>query len=140
MDIETEASQRLKDAFEQLERYSNGVFDEKLLDIIDCVVEINDDLWHDRNPAHNVEQAKNILNDLNKQRDIKMETLADHNAKVKKEYVQSYIKNHENNGIKCPECVHILYDDPQTNILLTMPPQKKVFCINCNYSGYRFIK
>ncbi len=41
------------------------------------------------------------------------------------------------NGIAWPECGEELYDSDPNNVLLSLPPQKKVHCSKCDYFGYR---
>jgi hypothetical protein len=42
---------KLREAFEQLTRYSGGVEDDRIIQVIQCLVDINDDLAHARDPA-----------------------------------------------------------------------------------------
>ena len=41
------------------------------------------------------------------------------------------------NGIACPQCGGELYDSAPTEIYTSDPPQKKVDCPACGYSGMR---
>lgn len=41
------------------------------------------------------------------------------------------------NGIACPKCGKELTDINPLVLLLSHPPQKDVYCINCGYKGFR---
>lgn len=41
------------------------------------------------------------------------------------------------NGIACPNCDEELWDTNPMETLLTMPPQKRIHCTSCVFTGYR---
>lgn len=60
---------RIADAAEQLTRYGGSVFDERLLDVLDHLVEINDDMHHARFPLliiERCERAEQVLRKIRK--------------------------------------------------------------------------
>ena len=55
---------RMRNAWDQLERYGGEVFDDALCDLLEAITDINDDLWHDRHPdcvCESIDKAIAIL-------------------------------------------------------------------------------
>lgn len=67
-----------------------------------------------------------------------LESLNDHNARVQREWAWSELGWSRPNGIACPECGEELLDTNPNEMLLAAPPQFKVHCPFCEYSGTRF--
>lgn len=67
-----------------------------------------------------------------------LESLRDHNARVQRQWAWSTIVQSRPNGIACPECGKELMDTDPDRMLLTAPPQFRVHCTACEYSGTRF--
>ena len=47
--------------------------------------------------------------------------------------------NPKQNGIKCPDCGLELYDIDRNSILTSLPPQTKIWCDGCHYTGFRVL-
>lgn len=61
-----------------------------------------------------------------------MKTLEEHEDEMRK-MKEIYVKNRNGTDIKCPNCGDELkYVD--NVLLLSNPPQKRVYCYNCGYS------
>jgi len=59
-----------------------------------------------------------------------MKTIEEHN----KERSEMYIKSiNERTGIQCPHCGDEMKYENSSVLLLSNPPQKKVYCSTCNY-------
>jgi len=71
-----------------------------------------------------------------------MLTLKEHNEKKRRFWkmlnpiIGEFLKGSPN-GIKCDICGHELVDIDQNSQLTSMPPQVRVRCPNCGYSGTR---
>lgn len=63
----------------------------------------------------------------------KLKTLEQHNE----EKLKFYQPKHTYNGIACPQCGEELTDTNPQVILSSYPPQKRINCIKCSYTGYR---
>lgn len=68
-----------------------------------------------------------------------METLNDFNKKRAEEYYKGRLETNtpKPNGIECPDCGIELFDTPSSTILLSNPPQKRVFCGTCGFQDFR---
>jgi hypothetical protein len=67
-----------------------------------------------------------------------LESLNDHNARVQRQWAWNTLVQSRPNGIACPECGEELMDTNPNEMLLTAPPQFRVHCPSCEYSGTRF--
>jgi hypothetical protein len=67
-----------------------------------------------------------------------LESLSDHNTRRLGVYAHPYfgVKPFPN-GIACPNCGNELYDSNPAFMLTSYPPQYRVHCEHCHYSGYR---
>ena len=64
-----------------------------------------------------------------------MKTLDEHNAERIRYH--GLTSEPRPNGISCPNCGDELVDTQPMMTLTSNPPQKKIGCLKCNYSGYR---
>ncbi len=62
-----------------------------------------------------------------------MKSVNEHNKEMHKRYRLS--EESRTNGIECPLCGLELYDSAPGVILSSYPPQKRVNCKTCGYSG-----
>lgn len=58
--------QRTRDACVQLTRYNAGVYDENMVSALEALVEINDDLYHLRDPATAIANLRYAISKLYK--------------------------------------------------------------------------
>jgi ribosomal protein S27AE len=68
-----------------------------------------------------------------------VEKLDDFNKKRMEEYNKGRLETGvpKLNGIECPNCGKELFDIPSSTILLSNPPQKRVFCNTCGFQDFR---
>lgn len=65
----------------------------------------------------------------------KLKTLEEHNR-------DAYITcsgRLELNGIECPQCKEELVDSNKHEVLLTLPLQKYIQCLRCDFKGVRYV-
>jgi hypothetical protein len=62
----------------------------------------------------------------------KLITLEEHNKRA------TQINHTGGNGIACPNCGSELFDNNDSLVLTSYPPQYLIFCRECNYKGTRF--
>lgn len=55
----------------------------------------------------------------------------------KKAFYEAIEKFPKPNGIMCPDCSEELSD--HSEIIMTNPPQRRVFCGGCSFHGYRLL-
>jgi DNA-directed RNA polymerase subunit RPC12/RpoP len=65
-----------------------------------------------------------------------LRSLDEFNAE-KKAFYDAIEKYPKQNGIACPKCSNELCD--HSDILMTTPPQRRVFCAYCGFKGYRLL-
>ena len=73
-----------------------------------------------------------------------MESLERYNSRVFKEYAwkEKALRRRTEprpNGIECPKCKSELYDSFPVVIVASIPSQKQVICLKCNFKGYAFL-
>lgn len=62
-------NERLEAAMGQLERYG-GAPDARILSLIELLTDINDDIWHMRNPTMAINKARDLLNRIEQMPDL----------------------------------------------------------------------
>ena len=66
----------------------------------------------------------------------KLKSLSEFNKERRKRYIIGE-KEKQWNGIACPECGNELFDSSPSMELTSYPPQKRVACVNCKFTGTR---
>ena len=67
-----------------------------------------------------------------------LKSLSDHNHEKQAQWQWQSIVNSRPNGIACPECGEELLDTNPDTMLLSAPPQFRVHCSSCAYTGTRY--
>ncbi len=67
----------------------------------------------------------------------KLISLEEHNAFILEQVRDPFNNEPRRCGVACPRCQKELLDVTPGMILLSDPPQKKVRCITCGWSGTR---
>lgn len=65
-----------------------------------------------------------------------MKTLEEHNTSKRRRYFSTDISQLKND-IACPDCGEELYDTNPNEITASIPPQKRIHCEECDYTGLR---
>jgi ribosomal protein S27E len=66
-----------------------------------------------------------------------LKNLSEHNREKSLQWQWQSAVNSQLNGIACPECGQELLDTNPDQVLLTAPPQFRVHCSSCDYTGTR---
>lgn len=68
-----------------------------------------------------------------------LKSLEEHNRQILDYYAEQEELRRKGraNGIACPECGKELVDNIEIT-LMSNPPQKQIWCPNCNYKGTRY--
>ena len=67
-----------------------------------------------------------------------LKNLSEHNREKSLQWQWQSAVNSQPNGIACPECGQELLDTNPDQVLLTAPPQFRVHCSSCDYTGTRY--
>jgi uncharacterized protein with PIN domain len=67
-----------------------------------------------------------------------LKSLEQHNKDMLRLYSQGLEQHGIRNGIECPECKEELVDCSSREVLTSYPPQKRVYCPKCGWTGTRF--
>ena len=70
-----------------------------------------------------------------------MESLDDYNKRRRADHnlMRQAMTRQSPNGIACPTCGKELFDSNPNETLTSDPPQKRVHCNECHYSGFRVV-
>lgn len=67
-----------------------------------------------------------------------LKSLNDHNTLAQRQWAWDSMVQSRPNGIACPKCGKELLDTNPSCVLLTAPPQFRIHCSACDYTGTRF--